>query len=52
MNVPRAVAIIVSSGHASLTELSTTLGLEDLHDLMEIVVIDSHNDRVINTPKG
>ena len=49
--MPRAIAIIVSSGHASLTELSTTLGLEDLHDLMEIIAIDSHNDRVINARK-
>ena len=49
MNVPREIAVVISSGHASLTELSTTLGLEDLQDLMEIIIVDSHNDRVINS---
>lgn len=52
MNVPRAIAIVLSSGKATLTEVSTTLGLEDMHDLLEIIAIDSHNDRVINTSKG
>jgi len=29
-----------------MTELSTTLGAEDLYDLLEIVSVDAHNRRV------
>ena len=46
-NVPRAVGVVISSGLASLTELSTTLGTEDLYDLVEIVMVDAHNRRML-----
>lgn len=29
---------------ASLHELQTVYGLEDLYDMVEIIVIDSHNE--------
>jgi hypothetical protein len=29
-----------------MTELSTTLGAEDLYDLVEIVMIDAHNAKI------
>ena len=35
-----------------MTELTSTLGLEDLYDLLEILAVDAHNDRVLNAPKG
>ena len=37
---------------ATLVELQTVLGTEDLQDLLEIAAVDAHNERVVNTPKG
>jgi hypothetical protein len=31
---------------ATLHELQTVYGQEDLHDLLEIIVVDSHNERI------
>lgn len=31
-----------------MTELQTTLGLEDLYDLLEVARVDVHNQRVLN----
>jgi hypothetical protein len=31
---------------ATLAELSTVLGLEDLHDLLEVWSVDDHNRRI------
>lgn len=39
---------MISSGKASLVELDTALGVEDLYDLLEIIAIDAHNRRVVN----
>lgn len=33
----------VSSGKATLAELSTVLGVEDLYDLIEIITVDYFN---------
>jgi hypothetical protein len=44
------IAVVVSSKLATLTELDTTLGTEDLHDLLEIVAVDSHNRNVMSEP--
>lgn len=30
-----------------MTELSTTLGLEDLHDVLEVLAVDDHNARLV-----
>ena len=49
--MPRAVAVVVSSRLASLAELDTALGAEDLQDLLEIACIDAHNQRIANAPK-
>jgi hypothetical protein len=27
--------------------LSTVLGLEDLHDILEVILVDAHNRRII-----
>jgi len=36
---------VVSSRLASLAELDTVLGYEDLYDLLEIVMVDAYNQR-------
>jgi len=48
VNVPKTIATVLSSGMATLTELSTTLGTEDLWWLLEISTVDSYNKMVIN----
>ena len=46
MNVPRSIAVVVSSGHAKLHELDTVYGMSDLYDMLEIFTVDSHNRRI------
>ena len=48
VKVPKTIATVLSSGMATLTELSTTLGTEDLWWLLEISTVDSYNKMVIN----
>lgn len=38
------IGAVVSSRLATLHELDTVLGVEDMYDLLEIAVIDAHND--------
>lgn len=42
------IGMAISMGVATLGELSTVLGVEDLHDLLEVARVDAHNERVIN----
>ncbi len=44
--MPRVVAIVVSSKLATLHELDTVYGVLDLYNLLEVVMIDSHNRQV------
>jgi hypothetical protein len=44
--VSRSIAVVVSRRLATLHELQTIYGLADLHDLLEIILVDSHNERV------
>lgn len=46
MNVPPSIGIVISSGKATLAELDTILGAEDLYDLLEIIAVDAHNQRM------
>lgn len=39
--------MVVSSGLATMADLSTVLGVEDLCDLIEIARVDVHNRRVM-----
>jgi hypothetical protein len=53
--LPGAVGRVVSARLATLHELQTIYGLEDLYDLLEIVLVDAHNARVVdeaNRPGG
>lgn len=49
--MPRAIGVVVSTKLATMVELDTVLGSEDLRDLLEIAAVDAHNERVMNTPK-
>lgn len=51
VNVSRVVAAVVSSRLASLVDLDTVLGAQDLYTLLEILTVDAHNDRVANQPR-
>ncbi len=48
VNVPKTIATVLSSGKCSLTELSTTLGVEDLWWWLEIITVDNYNRMVAN----
>ncbi len=47
-NVPPPVGTVVSKGFATLHELSTVYGLQDLYDMLEIIAVDNHNQRIID----
>jgi hypothetical protein len=41
----------VSSKLASLVDLDTVLGTEDLYDLLEILAVDTYNQNLANREK-
>lgn len=45
-NISRSVGLVVSTRLATLHELDTVLGIEDLYVLTEIAMIDAHNRRI------
>lgn len=45
------IGTVVSRRLATLHELDTVYGTQDMHDLMEIVAVDNHNQRILNKPK-
>ncbi len=47
MNVPPTIGMAISNDKALLGPLSTVLGLEALHDILEVIAIDAHNRRVL-----
>jgi len=49
--VPKALAAVVSSRLATLHELDTVYGTEDLYDLLEIAAVDAHNRALANQPQ-
>lgn len=51
MNVPRSIAVVVSSRLATLYELDTIYGIKDCFDLLEIAQVDSHNEAVASAPR-
>lgn len=51
MNVPPTIGAVLSRSSepaTTLLRLSTVLNLEDLHDLIEVQLIDQHNQRVVD----
>ena len=49
MNVSPVIAMVVSAKLATLHELDTVYGPSDLYDMIEIVAVDSANQRIANT---
>lgn len=49
--MPRRVAVIISRGLATLHELQTVYGSEDLYDLLEIIAVDDYNRAVLSKTK-
>lgn len=45
-NLPQTIGSIVATGKATLAELQTVYGLEDLYDLMEVCAVSSENERL------
>jgi hypothetical protein len=46
-NVPFTIGAAISMGKATLHELDTVYGLEDLYDMLEVAAIDAHNQRLL-----
>lgn len=44
-NVPPMIGVVISKKYATLHELETVYGLEDLYNLYEIIYINSANDQ-------
>jgi len=51
LNLPRTIATCIASKHATLYELDTFYGLEDLWWLLEINSVDTHNANIANKPE-
>lgn len=51
MNVPPLLGAVISSGKATLHECKTSFSIEDLHDLLEVVNVDAHNQRILSSRK-
>jgi hypothetical protein len=47
-NIPSTIATVVSSKLATLIELDTVYGTEDLWRLLEINTVENYNQMVIN----
>jgi hypothetical protein len=45
--VPFTIGTVVSLGKATLHELDTVYGVEDLYDMLEVAAIDAHNQRLV-----
>lgn len=43
-NVPQEAALVISRGMATLHELQTVYGWDDLMDMAEIAVTDNYNE--------
>lgn len=50
VNIPRTIGTVISSGKATLVELDTVLGSEDVYDLLEIITVDAYNSQIANKP--
>lgn len=46
--MPPTIGVALSSGLCTMGELATTLGLEELHDVLEVVRVNAHNDKLID----
>jgi hypothetical protein len=49
--VPGTIGTVVSKGLATLHELDTVYGTQDMYDMLEIIAVDTHNQNIINKAK-
>jgi hypothetical protein len=49
--VPGPIGAVVSRGFATLHELDSFYGTEDLYDMLEIIAVDAFNQRLVNQQK-
>lgn len=47
VNVPATVGAAVSHDKSLMGPLSSTIGLEGLYDILEVIAVDAHNARII-----
>jgi hypothetical protein len=50
-NISRSIAIVTADGMATLDELDTVYGSQDLADMVEIISINAHNQRLLAPQK-
>lgn len=50
--MPGIFGTIVSRGMATFHELDTVYGTQDVYDMLEVIAVDLHNQRILNRPKG
>jgi len=50
VNIPPTIGAVASSRMATLHEMDTVYGIEDVYDMMEILSIDAHNRRILSKP--
>ncbi len=50
--MPRTVAVVLSHKMATLHELQSVYSLEDVYDMIEVIMVDNHNQRVLEKANG
>ena len=50
--MPVKIGAAISAGKATLHELQTVYGIEDLETIVEILVVDSRNQRKLTQKNG
>lgn len=48
LNVRPVIGSLISTKMASLLELQAQYGVKDAYDMLEVLSVDSHNQRVMN----
>ncbi len=48
MNVPRSIATVVGAGKATLQECQTAYSLGDVYLMIEMISVETHNQRVVD----
>jgi len=51
-NVPASIATLISAGLATLHELDTVYGTEDLWMMLEVNAVDAHNKYLMSKHNG
>ncbi len=45
-NIPQTIGAVITSGKATLYELDSIYGVEDLYDLLEVLIVNAHNEQI------